>query len=428
MHDYDVFSMQSKAEVPAKSREYWNPGKTGFCAETGVDLVIDRRDSHFIWDMSGLRLIDVHLNGGTYNLGHRNPELVEAITTGMESFDIANHHFPSSARAALAGALIRSAPPNLTKLAVATGDDRFSRLFLSGRPDEFSQLPFNDTGAMEAALAGGDVAAVIMETIPATHGFPLPLPGYLAAVKALCERHGTLYIADEVQTGLMRTREMWAITKHGIEPAILVTGRGLSGGMYPIAAAVVSEQETGFGVVAHKIRKNEACSLGVFERCRDEDYVSPRVSGRQDRVVAAAGWRRAGPHPVHQPGLQRVLQDHPGAADPQRDRGQPAPVGPRLLRLTSIELRVCLPITTLRRQFAASMLPGQSLLVCGMAAALFAAVAANEAERVAPGNTLVDVTMIGASGRVYVAGQADGVGLARAEIERLLGSISGRAQ
>ena len=133
-----------------------------------------------------------------------------------------------------------------TGLAVATGDDRFSRLFLSDRPEEFTQVPFNDLAAMEQALAGGDVAAVIMETIPATYGFPLPDPGYLEAVKALCERHGTLYIADEVQTGLMRTGEMWGITKHGIEPDILVTGKGLSGGMYPIAAVLVSEQCAGW--------------------------------------------------------------------------------------------------------------------------------------------------------------------------------------
>jgi acetylornithine/succinyldiaminopimelate/putrescine aminotransferase len=285
MHDYDVFTVGSKAEVLEKSREFWNPGKTDFWSESGVDLVIDRRESYFIWDMSGIRLIDVHLNGGTYNLGHRNPELVEAITVGMRSFDIGNHHFPSSARAALAEALVAAAPPNLTKvvygsgggeaidialktarhatqrrkivsivkayhghtgLAVATGDDRFARLFLADRPDEFSHVPFNDLPAMEAALAGGDVAAVIMETIPATYGFPLPEPGYLEAVKAMCERHGTLYIADEVQTGLMRTGEMWAITKHGIEPDILVTGKGLSGGMYPIAAVLVSERCAGW--------------------------------------------------------------------------------------------------------------------------------------------------------------------------------------
>ena len=78
-----------------------------------------------------------------------------------------------------------------------------------------------------------------METIPATYGFPLPDPGYLESVKRLCERYGALYIADEVQTGLMRTGELWAITKHGIEPDILVTGKGISGGLYPISAVLV---------------------------------------------------------------------------------------------------------------------------------------------------------------------------------------------
>ena len=65
-----------------------------------------------------------------------------------------------------------------------------------------------------------------METIPATYGFPLPEPGYLQGVKRLCERYGALYIADEVQTGLMRTGEMWGITKAGIEPDIMVDRQG----------------------------------------------------------------------------------------------------------------------------------------------------------------------------------------------------------
>jgi acetylornithine/succinyldiaminopimelate/putrescine aminotransferase len=129
-----------------------------------------------------------------------------------------------------------------TGLAVATGDERFARLFLADRPDEFIHVPFNDLDAMEQALARGDVAAVIMETIPATYGFPLPAPGYLRAVKDLCERHGSLYIADEVQTGLMRTGELWGITKHGVAPDLLVTGKGISGGMYPIAAVLATER------------------------------------------------------------------------------------------------------------------------------------------------------------------------------------------
>src|SRR5262245_54880210 len=79
-----------------------------------------------------------------------------------------------------------------------------------------------------------------------------------------------------------------------------------------------------------------------------------------------------------------------------------------------------------RSRQASMLLPGQSLLVCEMTPALFAAVAANEAEKVAPENTLVDVNMIGASGRLYIAGTTAGVSTAAAEIERLLASIEGR--
>ena len=295
MYDYGTFSFESKAQVLERAKEYWNPDKTQFWTDSGVDLVIDRRQDYFLWDMSGRRLIDMHLNGGTYNLGHRNPELVAAISEGMQFFDVGNHHFPSVARTALAQKLIESAPASLTKvafgsgggeaidialksarhamqrrkivsivkayhghtgLAVATGDDRFAKLFLADRPDEFVQVPFGDTDAMEQALRGRDVAAVIMETIPATYGFPLPPLGYLEAVQDLCVRYEPLYIDEEVQTGLMRTGEMWAITKHGIEPDIMVTGKGLSGGMYPITAALLSDraaqwlEQDGFGHIS----------------------------------------------------------------------------------------------------------------------------------------------------------------------------------
>lgn len=295
MHDYGAFSFESKAQVLELSKKFWNPDKTQFWTDSGVDLVIDRRQDYFLWDMSGRRLIDMHLNGGTYNLGHRNPEVMQAIIDGMQYFDVGNHHFPSVARTALAQRLVESAPASLTKvafgsgggeaidialksarhatqrrkivsivkayhghtgLAVATGDDRFAKLFLADRPDEFVQVPFGDVDAMDQALRGKDVAAVIMETIPATYGFPLPPAGYLEAVKDLCERYDALYIADEVQTGLMRTGEMWGITKHGIEPDIMVTGKGLSGGMYPITAALLSDRaaqwlyQDGFGHIS----------------------------------------------------------------------------------------------------------------------------------------------------------------------------------
>lgn len=79
-----------------------------------------------------------------------------------------------------------------------------------------------------------------------------------------------------------------------------------------------------------------------------------------------------------------------------------------------------------RNRQASMLLPGQSLLVYEMTPALFAAVAANEAEKVAPENTLVDVQMIGAAGRVYIGGTTEGVMKARDAITRVLGSIVGR--
>jgi acetylornithine/succinyldiaminopimelate/putrescine aminotransferase len=267
------------------SKRFWNPGKTQAWQDMGVDLVIDRREGYLLHDMDGRRLIDVHLNGGTYNIGHRHPELIEVLERGMARFDIGNHHFPSLARTALAERLAATTGGRLqytmygsgggeaidialktarhatqrrkivsivkayhghTGLAVATGADRFSKLFLADRPDEFVHVPFNDLDAMEDALKGRDIAAVIMETVPATYGFPMPLPGYLAEVERLCRRYDALYIADEVQTGLMRTGEMWGYQRYGLDPDIVVTGKGISGGMYPIACLMVREPHAGW--------------------------------------------------------------------------------------------------------------------------------------------------------------------------------------
>lgn len=277
---------QEKLEFLERSKAFWNPGKTQDWQDMGVDLVIDRREGYHLYDMDGRRLIDVHLNGGTYNLGHRHPELVEVLKAATGRFDMGNHHFPALARTALAEALAACTPGNLqytiygsgggeaidiaiktarhtaqkrkivsivnayhghTGLAVKAGAERFSKPFLSEDTEgEFIQLPFNDLQAMEDALKGRDVAAVLMETIPATYGFPMPQEGYLPGVKRMCDKYDALYIADEVQTGLMRTGDMWAITRYGVEPDILVTGKGISGGLYPIACVVVSERCAGW--------------------------------------------------------------------------------------------------------------------------------------------------------------------------------------
>ncbi|HUR42869.1 MAG TPA: aspartate aminotransferase family protein [Aestuariivirga sp.] len=278
MYDYGHFQFDSKQDLFDTAIRYWNPDKTKFWQKAGIDLVIDRREGYFLYDMSGRRLIDLHLNGGTYNFGHRHPELVETLKGALDYFDIGNHWFPSVARAALAQELIKVSPGmtyavfapggaeavdiaiksaryatkrrkivSLLKgyhghsgLSVATGDERFTKIFLADQPDVFIQVPFNDIDAMEQALKGNDCAALIMETIPATYGFPMPQEGYLNACKALCEKYGAMYIADEVQTGLMRTGRMWGWQAYGVQPDIMVTAKGLSGGLYPISACLVN--------------------------------------------------------------------------------------------------------------------------------------------------------------------------------------------
>ncbi len=262
-------------------REYLMPARVAAWQNLGVPLVIGRREGYRIWDLDGHELIDVHLNGGTFNLGHRPPELVEVLRRSLDDLDVGNHHFPSEARGELAERLAALTPGDLhysvfvpsgseandlairvarratgrrrivaleaafhgrTGLAAAAGRDDMASYFHSDYPAEFVTVPFDDLPAMERALEGREVAAVLMETIPATYGFPVPSGGYLAGVKALCERFGTLYVADEVQTGLGRTGHLWGIEAWGVEPDILVTGKGLSGGLYPISAIVMTRE------------------------------------------------------------------------------------------------------------------------------------------------------------------------------------------
>jgi len=281
-----VAPSSEKQAILDLAARYVCPGRVNTFKLLGTQPVMGRREGHYFWDVDGRRLFDVHINGGTFSLGHRHPEVVAALHEAADRFDVGNHHFASEPRARLAEALARIAPGSLrysvfassgseandvaiktarratkrrrivslvgsyhghTGLCLAAGDVKNAEYFLSDGPrSEFTQVPFNDLDAMRTTLASGDVAGVMLEIIPATLGFPMPAPGYLSGVKALCEEHGALFIADEVQTGLGRTGMMWAVQGYGVEPDLLVTGKGLSGGMYPMAATLLSPRVAGW--------------------------------------------------------------------------------------------------------------------------------------------------------------------------------------
>lgn len=116
----------------------------------------------------------------------------------------------------------------------ATGDPHFRADFGPLLPD-FVEVPFGDLAALEKALARKDVAAFITEPIQG-HGVWIPKADYLPGAAALCRQYGSLFIADEVQTGLGRTGKWWAVEHFGVEPDLLCMAKALSGGFVPVGA------------------------------------------------------------------------------------------------------------------------------------------------------------------------------------------------
>ncbi len=256
---------------------YVSPPKARFFQHVGIDFVIGRREGPFLWDVDGQRrLIDCHCNGGVFNLGHRHPEIVQALRDSLSMLDIGNHHLVSEWRARLGERLAALTPGDLTYtvfgvsggeaidvaikvargytgrtkiisakggyhghtgLALAAGDEKYRKPF-GPMPPGFVQVPFNDLEAL-AAVMDEDTAAVLLETVPATYGMVVPDPDYLPGVRELCDRHAALLIIDEVQAGLGRTGRLWGIEHFNVVPDILVIGKGLSGGVYPMTATVL---------------------------------------------------------------------------------------------------------------------------------------------------------------------------------------------
>lgn len=238
-----------------------------------------QRRGNFLYDMDGQKQVfNLHCNGGVFNLGHRNQELIDALIEATGELDIGNHHLVSRERASLAKALADTMPEELnttvfsvgggeavdlaikiacgntgrteiisacggyhghTGLALAAGDEKYRKPFAL-TADGFSQVPFNDLEALEKQLSD-KTAAVILETVPATLGIVLPETGYLPSVADLCKKNGSLLIIDEVQTGLGRTGKLWGFEHFDVTPDIVIIGKGLSGGIYPIAATVIKD-------------------------------------------------------------------------------------------------------------------------------------------------------------------------------------------
>jgi ornithine--oxo-acid transaminase len=120
----------------------------------------------------------------------------------------------------------------------AAGDASFSERFGPLLPG-FSRVPFGELAPLERELAREDVAVFIVEPVQG-HGPHFPPDGYLQGAQELCRRHGTLFCADEVQTGFGRTGRLFALEHWGLEPDLIAVAKSLSGGYVPVGALIMS--------------------------------------------------------------------------------------------------------------------------------------------------------------------------------------------
>jgi ornithine--oxo-acid transaminase len=266
---------QRQSENFALHEQFLNPQMVNVLKTIGFDRHYVRAEGPYLFDNQGDRYLDLLSGFGVFALGRNHPQVVQTLQEvlgaslpNLVQMDV------SLLSGLLAEKLAQLTPPGLDRIFFAnsgteaveaalkfsryatgrskivycqggyhgltlgslsaTGDPHFREGFGPFLPD-FVEVPFGDLAALEQALAGKNVAAFITEPIQG-HGVWIPEDAYLPGAAALCRRYGTLLIADEVQTGLGRTGQWWAVDHWGVEPDLLCMAKALSGGFVPVGA------------------------------------------------------------------------------------------------------------------------------------------------------------------------------------------------
>ena len=128
-----------------------------------------------------------------------------------------------------------------TTTIISFSNDENARKNFGPFTEGFIKIAYDDLEALEKAITSSpNVAGLLVEPIQGEAGVYVPSEGYLAKAKALCEKHNVLFIADEVQTGIARTGKLLAVHHENVQPDILVLGKAISGGVYPVSAVLAN--------------------------------------------------------------------------------------------------------------------------------------------------------------------------------------------
>lgn len=123
-----------------------------------------------------------------------------------------------------------------TTTIISFSNDEDARKNFGPFTDGFIKIDYDNLEALETALQQDNIAGFLVEPIQGEAGVYVPSEGYLTKAKALCEKYGVLFIADEVQTGIARTGQLLAVDHENVKPDVLILGKALSGGAYPVSA------------------------------------------------------------------------------------------------------------------------------------------------------------------------------------------------
>jgi ornithine--oxo-acid transaminase len=252
-----------------------------------LPVVLERGEGPFVWDVEGKRYFDFLSAYSAVNQGHCHPKIIEALINQAKTLTLTSRAFYSATLGEYeeyitkyfgydkvlpmnTGAeadetalklcrkwayLKKGIKENCAKIIVCEGNFHgrtITIVSMSTDPDArrdygpftpgFITIPYNDLKALENALKDPDVAGFLVEPIQGEAGVFVPDEGYLKKAYDLCKTKNVLFIADEVQTGIARTGKLLACDHEGVRPDILILGKALSGGVFPVSVALADDE------------------------------------------------------------------------------------------------------------------------------------------------------------------------------------------
>ncbi|MBE0676638.1 MAG: ornithine--oxo-acid transaminase, partial [Bacteroidales bacterium] len=252
-----------------------------------LPVVLERGEGPFVWDVEGKKYFDFLSAYSAVNQGHCHPKIIKALTEQAGKLTLTSRAFYNSVLGEYeeyitkyfgydkvlpmnTGAeadetalklcrkwayLKKGIKENQAKIIVCEGNFHgrtITIVSMSTDPDArkdygpftpgFITIPYNDLGALGKALEDPDVAGFLVEPIQGEAGVFVPDDGYIKKAYEMCKAKNVLFIADEVQTGIARTGKLLACDHEGVKPDILILGKALSGGVFPVSVALADDE------------------------------------------------------------------------------------------------------------------------------------------------------------------------------------------